>query len=147
MAKGHMVSWYAVGGGDGERTMFIASTIASAANAVSIQAQDGGILFIQPNGNIGMAVSTVADAVNGIALTAAVTGGAPSVVAIGEGTNPNLGLRARSGGRFEMTCTTQSAAVAGAGGATPANAAAFLQVTVNNGALTADYAIPLYPVS
>lgn len=148
MAKGHLVAWYAAGDdGDGIRTLFITSTIADGDNAVSIQAQDGGLLFLQPDGNIGLAISTVAVADNGIAITPAASGSAPALAAIGDGSNPNLALRARMGGRFELTCTTQANAAAGAGGATPSNAAAFLQVTVNNGVSTGNYAIPLYATS
>ena len=148
MGLGHLVSWYAEGDdNNGARAFFITSTIADADNAVSVQAQDGGLLFLQPDGNIGLAISTVAAADNGISITPAASGQAPALAAIGDGSNPNLALKARSGGRFELTCTTQNTAAAGAGGATPANAAAFMQVTVNNGVTTANYAIPLYAAS
>ena len=143
MGKGHLLSWYAVGGGDGERTMFITSTVTDADYKVSIQAQDGGFLFIQPNDQTGFCVATAANVANSITVVPGASATAAAVQADGNGSNPNLAMRARSGGRFEWGCTTQANAAAGSGGALPANADLFMQVTVNG----TGYVVPLLKAS
>jgi len=144
MARGHLVSWYAAGvDGNGARTMFITSTISSPDFAVSIQAQDGGLLFLQPNNAVGFSVATVPNVANSVTVIPAATGAAAAIEAAGTGSNLNLALRARAGGRLEIGSTTQASAAAGTGGAMPANADLFMQVTVNG----SSYVLPLLKAS
>lgn len=143
MATGHMLSWYCDDGVDGARTMFVTSLITDEDYKVSIQAQDGGLLFLQPNDEVGFSVSTQPDVANSITVIPGASATAASVEAAGAGSNPNLALRARAGGRFEWGCTTQASAAAGSGGALPANADLFMQVTVNG----TGYVVPLLKAS
>jgi len=101
MAKGHLVSWYAVGDGDGERTFFVTSTITDADYRSSIQAQDGAILFIQPNDKTGFSVSTVANAANGIGVKPSVAGSATEIEAFGDDTNIPIKLNPKGSGDLQ----------------------------------------------
>jgi hypothetical protein len=141
MAKGHLVAWYADGGdGIGEGTFFLTSTVTAEAYRSSIQAQNGGLLFIQPNDKIGVEISTVPDTANGIALTPAAAGSSVSVRAFGDDTSVSLGLHAKGAdGVIRFTCGTQSSAAAGSGSAIPTNADAFMRIVVND----QDYVLPL----
>lgn len=117
MAKGHLAAWYAAGDGNGERTFFVTSTIDDATNRSSIQAQDGAILFIQPNDVVGFAVSTVASAANGIGVRPAITGEAPELEAFGAASN--LDLRLSPKGTGTVILGVPSATSAAVGGADP----------------------------
>lgn len=101
LGKGHLLSWYAEGGGDGERVAFITSTIDDPANVVSLQAQDGGWLFLQPDDNIGFVIPTVADATFGIAAEAGASGDRAVIRAFKNGApgdDADLGLQAANDG-------------------------------------------------
>ena len=55
------ISKLAITDGNGARTMFITSTVSSPDFGVSIQAQDGGLLFLQPNNQVGFSVAACAE--------------------------------------------------------------------------------------
>lgn len=92
LAKGHLLQWYATGGSDGIATASITSTITAAANAVSLQFQNGALLLLGPQGQTNFAISTVTNAVNSLGVTPALAGAAPSLVAFGADTNVSLSL-------------------------------------------------------
>lgn len=84
LAKGHLVSWYAPGDDDnGARAFFVTSTISDPDYRSSIQAQDGGLLFMQPNDTIGFSVRTVQNAGAGLTMIPAVAGDRVSLEAFG----------------------------------------------------------------
>lgn len=92
MAKGHLLSWYCDSAPDGAVAATITSTIATPANAVSLQAQDGGWTFIQPSGAIGFSVQTVASAANYLSARPAAVASSPALVAAGSATNVPIDL-------------------------------------------------------
>jgi hypothetical protein len=100
MARGHLLSWFGPGTGDGERTTFITSTATQPVD--SLQFQNGGLLLVSPAGKITTAFDVVPSAVNGVKLTPAILGSSPSVGAFGDNTNVNLGLRTKGTGHIEV---------------------------------------------
>lgn len=111
MAKGHLAAWYAEGDGNGERTFFVTSTISDADFKSSIQAQDGAILFIQPNDTVGFSVSTVASAVNGMGVKPSATGVPVQLEAFGADANVGLALSVKGTGA--LTAQVPTGGVAG----------------------------------
>lgn len=95
MGKGHLLAWYCDSAPDGAVTATITSTIASPANAVSLQAQDGGWTFVQPSGAVGFSVETVANAANYLVARPAAAGSAVGLVAAGPDANVRLDLLAK----------------------------------------------------
>lgn len=94
-AKGHLLAWYAAGGGSGVRTAFITSTVDDEDYATSLQAQNNAWLFLGPSGEISFAVGNAPGTVNGLGVVPATTGSAPYVEAIGDDPAVSLGLRAK----------------------------------------------------
>jgi hypothetical protein len=87
------------------------------------------------------AIPNVVGAANYLEGQAATAGSAPQIVAVGTDATINLGLYPKSAaGLIQTTAPVQAAAVAGSGGAIPANAATFMQINVNG----TTYALPLF---
>lgn len=105
MGKGHMVSWYAPSSNTGALSAFITSTIANSSNKVSIQAQDGGWLFIQPNDTIGFSVQTRQNTENGITIIPSEKYVDPNIKAFGEELDVNLGISAQGNGYITTNST------------------------------------------
>jgi hypothetical protein len=144
MASGHLVSWYAAGTGNGERTFFVTSTVTDDLYKTSVQAQDGGLVFLQPTDKIGVSFATVANAVNGLRLSPSASGSSVGVQAIGDDASVSIGVHAKGpAGVLEFTSATQASALAGGGGALPSNAELFVRVRVNSTL----YVLPLLKAS
>lgn len=117
MGLGHLVSWYAEGSGNGERTFLVTSTITEAAKRASIQAQDGGVLFLGPDDTVGFSVSTVANAVNGLGAKPSAAGVPVMLEAFGADTNVGLALSPKGSGGLMAQVPTATAAGGNARGA------------------------------
>lgn len=143
MAKGHMAAWYAEGDGNGERTFFVTSTISDADFKSSIQAQDGAILFIQPNDTVGFAISTVASAANGIGVKPAITGEAPELESFGAVADVDLRLAPKGAGTVILGVPSATSAAVGGADPLPGDPATYLIVRDDGGTLVA---IPAYNV-
>jgi hypothetical protein len=128
MAKGHLLTWFTEGDGDGAATMTITSAVTNPAKYVSMQAHDGGWLFIQPSGHVGFTVSTVEGAETGIGVKPAAAGGDAEIDVYGPGDNLNLRLAPKGTGTVLLAVPSISGAAAGDGSALPATPAAYLVV-------------------
>ncbi|MFA9204833.1 MAG: beta strand repeat-containing protein [Bacteroidia bacterium] len=102
-AKGHLLQWYADWNGTGERTAYITSTVTNPDNSASIQAQDGGWLFVQPDGQASFSVRTIADATYGLSAVGAGVGDLPALLAYSNADGDedvDLGLKAANAGNI-----------------------------------------------
>jgi hypothetical protein len=95
LAKGHLIQWHDASDAAGPN---IGSTVASATNSLSLQFQDGGATFLNAAGNAVASVQTVANAVNGVALTPSVSGNAVALTAFGNDTNIGINLTPKGSG-------------------------------------------------
>ena len=95
LAKGHLIQWHDASDAGGPN---IGSTVATAANALSLQFQDGGVVFVNAAGAAVATVQSIAGAVNGLAIQPCVTGGGASLAAFGSDTNININLVPKGAG-------------------------------------------------
>jgi hypothetical protein len=95
LAKGHLIQWHDASDAAGPN---IGSTVATAANSISMQFQDGGVTFLNAAGAAVASVQQVASAVNGVALTPSATGNAVALTAFGNDTNIGLNLTPKGSG-------------------------------------------------
>lgn len=88
MPKGALLQWHDASDVVGPN---IGSTVATAANAMSMQFQDGGVLFLNPGAStIGFEIQSQIGAVNGLEVQPVVTGASPQIMA--EGSDSNIGI-------------------------------------------------------
>lgn len=97
-ARGHMLAWYAAGGGTGVRTAFITSIVDDEDYATSLQAHNTGWLFLGPSGRISFAVANAPSTVNGLRVVPVITGETPYLSPLGDDTDVSLGLRVQGAG-------------------------------------------------
>ena len=95
LAKGHMLQWYDP---TGAASAAITSTIATAANAISLQFQDGGVSFLNASGTIAASIQHVASAVNGLAITPSAATQAVALTAFGSDANVQINLAPKGTG-------------------------------------------------
>lgn len=129
LAKGHLIQWHDASDAVGPN---IGSTVATAANAISLQFQDGGTLFVNAAGAMVAAVQSVPGAVNGLAVQPCVSGGGASLVSIGSDANININLIPKGTG------AVYAAALLSAGGGLSVTGAATISntLTVSAGTTT-----------
>lgn len=88
MPKGALLQWHDASDATGPN---IGSTVATAANAMSMQFQDGGTLFLNPGAStIGFEIQSQIGAVNGLEVQPVVAGASPQIMA--EGSDSNIGI-------------------------------------------------------
>jgi hypothetical protein len=107
LAKGHLIQWHDASDVAGPN---IGSTVATAANAISLQFQDGGVAFFNAAGNPVAAVQSVAGAVNGLAIQPAVSGSGATLIAIGTDANVNINLVPKGTGAVYVPALLSAAA-------------------------------------
>jgi len=96
MAKGHLLQWHDASDAVGSS---VGSTVATAANAQYLQFQDGGLVVgSAATGNALFTVQQIANAVNGLAVQPAVSGGGGQLLAVGSDTNININLIPKGSG-------------------------------------------------
>lgn len=90
LPKGAVLQWHDAADVAGPS---IASTVASAANAMSLQFQDGGALFLNPGtATVGFEVQSQIGAVNGLNVQPVVAGASPQIMAAGSDANVGINL-------------------------------------------------------
>ena len=92
LAKGHIIQWHDASDAAGPN---IVSTVATAANSISMQFQDGGVSFVNQTGGLDASIQAIANAANGVALVPSIAGAPVQVAAIGADTNVELNLTAK----------------------------------------------------
>jgi hypothetical protein len=126
LAKGHIIQWHDASDVAGPN---ITSTVATAANSISMQFQDGGVSFVNQAGGLDASIQAIANAVNGVALVPSVTGAPTQVAAIGADTNVELNLTAKGTAAIYAASPFVAGSTFEAGG----NAAFLGTVTVSAG--------------
>lgn len=107
MGLGHMLTWWRDNGGTGEQVAAITSTISASGKVVSLQAQDGGWVFVQPSGAAGFTIETVASAANYLIARPAISAGTATLAVGSPNSNADLALLPKGTG----TVTAPSLAV------------------------------------
>lgn len=88
LPKGSLLQWHDSSDVAGPN---IGSTVASAANAMSLQFQDGGTVFLNPGATtVGLSIQSQVGAVDGLAIQPVVSGASPQIMA--EGSDANIGI-------------------------------------------------------
>jgi len=95
LAKGHLIQWYDSSDVAGPN---ITSIVATAANSIGLQFQDGGATFVNAGGHAVASVQQIASAVNGVALTPSIAASPVAITAIGTDTNIELNLTPKGTG-------------------------------------------------
>ncbi len=90
LPKGALLQWHDAADVAGPN---ITSTVSSAANAMSLQFQDGGTLFLNPGAaTVGFEVQSQIGAVNGLLVQPVVAGASPQIMAAGADANIGINL-------------------------------------------------------
>ena len=115
LARKHLVQWHDAS--DAEAA-YITSTASVAANAHSIQFQDGGTIILSKTGGVLLTVAQVANAVNGIYIVPGATGVPLQITAQGADTNIGINLTPKGTGPVYTGAPVSLGSTLGVGGNT-----------------------------
>ncbi|CAH2603207.1 exported protein of unknown function [Rhodovastum atsumiense] len=99
LARGHVLQWHDADDAEGPR---IGSTVADAANAVSLRFEDAGVVFANADGAVLATVRQVAGAVNGATLTPGPAGAPVGLTADGADTDIDILLVPKGAGAVRV---------------------------------------------